>query len=503
MGDRLRKAYSESLLLPGLTILAGAYLLYANIFGNAWTFDDYPVIVNNPGIRSFWAFKNSFHFGHRTLRELSLLIDYRFFGLDPFGYHIQNIFWHGLNAALIFILVGRLGGSKLAAWTASVLFLAHPVQVEVVANISNRKDSLALAFSLLSFLAYTAAIQPTGKRFGWLAVSLSLAVLAFNAKQNALALSFALLGYEKVYLRPEERFLLRKLWPWALLLGAGVLFFGVWYFFFDGRESFLKITHVKLNRVNYFSDSTEFVYFSMVLKSWAWMALRLIFPANLAPEYIYPVPKTCFDPWTVSALAGLTLYGILLIFTLRRSPLAFWALVWLGAFWLPTSNLWPLSHFAADRYLYAPSVGFFILLGLSLQKLNSHPAVKVGLILIALISLSVLTWKQNAVWRSAHALWLHTVQISPQSSSALNNLGRAYSLDDQYDRAIELFLRAVDANPYNANPLFNLGRSYESIGEPQKAIEYYRRYIEMDLTANRFKVIALREYLKNRYGVVF
>ena len=499
----LRKAYAESFLLPGLLLMAGAYILYANTFGNAWTFDDYPVIVNNPDIRSFWAFKNGFQFGNRTLRVLSLLVDYRFFGLEPFGYHIQNIFWHGLNAALIFILVGRLGGSKPVAWAASLLFLVHPVQVEVVANISNRKDSLSLAFSILSFLAYTEAIQPSGKRFVWLAVSLSLAVLALNAKQNALALPFVILGYEKAYLQPEERFLLRKQWPWALLFGAGVVFFGGWYFFFDGRELFLKTIHARLSYVNYFSDSSEFVYFPMVLKSWAWMALRLFFPANLAPDYVYPVPESWIDPWTVSTLVGLALYGTLLILTLRRSPLAFWALVWLGAFWLPTSNLWPLSIFAADRYLYAPSVGFFIVLGLLLDKLINHRVVKIGLILVLIISFSVLTWQQNALWRSAHTLWFHTVKISPQSSSALNNLGSAYAIDNQYERAIELFLRAAEANPYNANPLYNLGRLYERIGEPQKAIEYYRKFAELDLPANRFKVIALRERLKNKYGVSF
>lgn len=233
------------------------------------------------------------------------------------------------------------------------------------------------------------------------------------------------------------------------------------------------------------------------------MALRLFYPANLAPDYIYPVPKSWIDPWTVSALVGLALYGTLLILTLRRSPLAFWALVWLGAFWLPTSNLWPLSIFAADRYLYAPSVGFFILLGLLLDRLINHRVVKIGLIMVLISSFSVLTWQQNALWRSAHTLWSHTVKISPQSSSALNNLGRAYAIDNQYERAIELFLRAAEANPYNANPLFNLGRLYERIGEPQKAIEYYRKFAELDLPANRFEVFALRERLKNKYGVSF
>jgi len=498
----LRSTILESRYLPPMLLFAAAFALFSNTFASSWTYDDFPVIVNNPDIRSLWDFGRNIR-GGRPLRELTLLIDYQIFGLNPAGYHFQNIFWHALNASLVFAFAVRLGSTKLVAWAAAVLFLVHPVQVEVVANISNRKDSLALTFLLLSFLAYHNAVKPAGRRILWVSVSLILAFMAYQAKENTLALPIILIGYEIVYLPSKERFLLHRFWPWLSLFAVAVMTFVAWYFFFGGRDIFLQASHENLWRMNYFPTSSESVYFRTVLKSWGFMFQKLLIPAKLAPDYIYEVPGSWFDPWVVFAFVTLAFYGAFLVYTFYRSNITFFSLVWLGAFWLPTANLFPLSYFAADRYLYTPSVGFFVVVGLLLDKFLRHPKIRIGIILVLALVLSGLTWKQNAVWHSPFSLWNHTVKITPQSVHALNNLGTLNLRKGDYEQALAFFLQAKKANPYHAISHYHLGVAYEKLGERQKAIEHYRNFCEMDLPRNRFMVMVLRERLENEYGVKF
>ncbi|MBW2428227.1 MAG: tetratricopeptide repeat protein [Deltaproteobacteria bacterium] len=497
-----RKVLLESSILPAAFLMAIAYLVFLNTFGNSWTYDDFPVIVNNPDIRSIHLFLRNFYAG-RIVRELSLSIDYYFFGLTPVGYHIQNIFWHGLNAGLIFFLVSRLGGSKTVAWTASLLFVVHPVQVEVVANISNRKDSLCLAFSLLSLLAYINSFHDSKRKWVWLAAALCLAYVAMQAKQNACVLPLIFLGYEKAFLAKEERLLLRKNWPWVLALATGIVGFFVWYLFIDGRNELLVQIHKRLTRVNFFLESSESVYYAMTLKSWAFMFTKLILPVKLSPDYIYPVPRHWYDIWVVFALIGLILYSLLLVYSIKRSSIAFFALVWLGAYWLPTANLWPsvTKYFAADRYLYAPSVGFCIISAMFITWIIKHPKPKVLVVLCLVLALSILTWRQNTVWHSSLSLFTHTEKFYPDSRAALDGLGRLHMRNGEYDQAIDFFSRSVKINPYFADPYVSLARAYENKGDKTKALEYYRKFIEMNPKHYRFKTMMIREHLKKKYGV--
>jgi tetratricopeptide (TPR) repeat protein len=484
--------------------MVGAYLIFSNTFLNSWTYDDFPVIVNNPDIRSIRLFIRNFY-DTRVVRDLSLLVDYFFFGLNPVGYHIQNIFWHGLNACLIFILIGRLGGSTMVAWTASLLFLVHPIQVEVVANISNRKDSLCLAFSLLSLITYIQAFRGSSKRWVWLVTALCLAYIAMKAKENAYALPFIFLAYEKVFLAPEERLLLRKSWIWISSLAIGIVVFFMWYFFFEGRNEFLIESQEKLARVNFFSQSSEAVYYSMTLKSWAFMFIKFLFPYKLSADYIYPLPRNWSDLWVFSSLIGIVLYGLLMVFSIRRFPIAFFALFWFGTFWLPTSNLWPslTRYFAADRYQYVPSVGFFIFSGILLSWIIKDEKARVYVVLCLILPLSILTWHQNTVWQSSLSLWTHAEKVSPGSVPALNGLGRIYMREREFDQAISCFLRSIKSNPYFANSYINLAIAYEGKGEKHKALEYYRKYIEMNPQNYQIKTMTIREHLKKRYGVTF
>ncbi len=486
--------------MPYFVFMALAYVLFANSFGNDWTYDDFSIIVNNPDIRSLKGFWDDSYRGRPT-REITYLLDYLLFKLKPSGYHIQNIFWHGLNSCMIFALLLRLGGDKAVAWISSLLFLAHPITVEVVASIGHRKDSLCLAFCLASFLAFIEAFQPSRKKAIWMVLSFVLALVAYHAKENALALPFIFIAYKISFLL-ENNGKRHKIWPYVLMLAAGTAIFISWYLLMEGRANFLQESRYALGRMNHFGDFTELPYYTMVFKSWAYIFLKLLIPQNLSLEYTYSMPKSWTDPWVLTTLSLLIIFCYALVFFKKRSRLAFLFLVWFAAFWLPTSNLWPLTHrIVADRYLYAPSVGFLILVALLIDKILKHTPVKYTVVVLLLIGLSVLTWKQNCVWNSPLSLWTHAAKINPQSSPTLNNLGKIYYEQKQYSKAITLFQTSAQINPFNASPFFNLGLAHEKMGDRRKAVEYYIAFLRIDSPRHLSQARKLKQYLKSEYGL--
>jgi hypothetical protein len=490
-------------LVAASVLLAVAFCLFANTFGHGWTFDDFPVIVENPDIRSIAGFlKNSYP--GRPLREITFLLDHALFGLAPAGWHIQNIFWHGLNAFLLFVLIRRLQGSRAAAWTASLLFLAHPIVVETVANISHRKDSLVLAFSLLSVLAYMEAFRGQERPFLWLAGAFVLAFVAYQGKQTAVALLPVFAAYELAYVPLSRRVLLKYKVLCFLALAAGAAAVMAWYGFYGGEALHAeKMRSILSLKANYFADPIPAVYYSMVLKSWAFMFLKLVFPFALAVEYTYAVPASWLDPWVMGALAGIALYGGSLWFFVRRKPLVFFALVWMGAFWLPVSNMWPLAYLAADRYLYAPSVGFFIVVALLLCRAAPKPLLWGGLVLALTAALAVLTWQQNRVWSSPESLWMQAYKVSPRSSFALNNMGNVNLLKGDKGAAFEYYAEAARVNPINPTAQYNLGWLYEQRGDREAALEHYRRFLALDEPMYRDQARELRQRLLWQYGARF
>ncbi len=470
----LRRKRIEFLLVFGLFLLL-AYLLFSNTFGNAWTYDDGPVIVQNPDVRSISGFLQDSYPG-RPLRELTYLVDYFLFGLNPAGWHIQNIFWHALNSSLLFVLVRALGGGRSVAWVASLLFVAHPIQVEVVANISHRKDSLALAFSLFSVLSYMEIFRAGRRRWRWLFVALGFAGLACLGKENALVLPLVFIAYELGFVSPERRMLLRGYrWLPPLLALAGIGGGISWYVFGGGREIYLLGAQGLFSKMNATSGVEEWEYFLTVCKSWGFMLRRLFAPSDLAIEYAFAIPRSLFDPWVMFALAGIFCSGLLLWVARKRCPLLFFGLAWSGLFWLPVSNLWPSAYFAADRYLYAPSVGFCLGAAWLLHRFGGR-RLAIGLSGAMLVGLMTLTWQQNLVWQSQFSLYSQAVKVSPQSPYALNNLGVYLWKRGERQKALTVIEKAAQ-NPFYYEAQVNMVNLCEWMGDLERAAYYRRRAI--------------------------
>lgn len=439
--------------------------------------DDYPVIVNNLDIRSISNFIAN-TFPGRPLREITYLFDYALFGLDPWGYHFQNIFWHALGCWLVYCIAIKLNLGNTVAWLSSLLFLVHPIHVEVVANSSHRKDSLALVFLLMALLSYMKIFenQLMLRRMIWLTTSLLLWITAFFAKGNSLVFPAIMMAYEYALVPAENRLIVRwkRMFPFLCISSAIGLF--VWYFYIATLPSFkiaIMGAFIKTENLASFSVSA---YILMLLKSFAFMFSKLILPFNLSMEYIYAVPGSISDPWVVMALAIISVCLVMAYRWHKTSPQHFFLLLFTAIFWLPTSNIfWYFSYFAADRYMYAPSAGLCILAVLVTTQIM--PTVRRYLVIgwtLVLSFFAVLTWQQTAVWHNQMNLYSHILKISPRSLEGMVGLSREYYLLGNYDLAVLYAQKAIERDWTDFRPYIALGSAYDELGNTSLAIEAFK-----------------------------
>ena len=508
--------------------------------------DDLPVIVNNPNIRSLADFLTN-RFPMRPLREVSFLFDYFLFGLDPWGYHFQNIFWHALNCWLVYILAFRLNLSRSVAWISSLLFLVHPIHVEVVANSSHRKDTLALAFMLMALLSYLKIFEQTSspRRLLWLSCSIALWITAFFAKGNALIFPAVVMAYEYALIPEDKRMIVRWKWMVPMLCASSFVGLIAWYCYIAALPSFkmaIIAAFVKTENLASFSVSA---YILMVLKSFAFMLSKLILPLNLSMEYIYAVPKSFLDPWVVSSLVLIPLFFMIAYRWEKKYPPQFFLLIFGAVLWLPTANIvWHFSYFAADRYMYAPSAGLCILAVLVSERslCVARRYFVFGWLLVICIC-SILTWKQTGFWRNEMNLYSHMLEVSPRSLEAMVGLSNAYYSVKEYDaaaryakkamerdftdfrpylilgninftrnrlnEALELLLESQKKNPLSPEVHNALGSVYDDMGRHDQAVEsfntalklrpdYFEAYTNLGVTYERANKFAEAEIALNK-----
>jgi hypothetical protein len=478
-----------------------SFAVFANTFDHAWTYDDYPVIVDNPDVQSVSNFLENRYSG-RPIRELTYLVDHSIFGMEPAGWHVQSILWHALAGFLLILLMVRSGLGWLCGCCAGLLFLVHPVTVEAVANISHRKESLTLVFSFLSLLAYRRACFSDGQRSGWLILSLISVCLACLSKQTAAGLPLVMLAYEWSFV-DRSRWLLLRWWKvWGglgllLTVCGGVWFWsaGVWERYERGMIGLLQF------KANYFDTFSLTTYWGTLLKAWAFSASKLILPTGLSAEYVFKVPASWTDPWVLSGLL-LTFGTMALLGWLgwSRSPAFPW-LTMAILFYLPVTNIWPLAYLAADRYLYAPCAALVMVFVWSLLKIIRPPLLAVLLVVFLAIPLAGMTLRQNQVWASREALWTHAYQVNPTSSFVLNNVGNLAMMREELGVAAGYYQQALEVNPLNPTAWYNLGLIFERRGNLRLALKFYQQFINLNHRGWQKEIATLQQNLLRVYGL--
>lgn len=482
-GNRKSSKVSTKYLL---ILILVSILVFVNTFWGEFVYDDYPIVVNNPEIK-YWHFWDIWGVMGRSTRTLSLMLDYHLFGNSPFGYHFQNIFWHLTSVLLLYLVLTKLSGDRLTSFMASLLFAIHPIHVEAVANIANRKELLCMTFSLSSFLLYMQFINKRdNKRWLWLAGSLLSWYLALNSKEVAIVLPLSLVAYEYIFLPKESRWLSGR--P-AIL--SSVLFIGAIatsIYLFSGID-FSKVDHI----LTLGGDRGETTYYSVFLTSarafWHYIKL-LLFPFNLSPEYIIELSTSLANPSLIFLWCLKLLFLLSPFYLLRKNALVAFGLFWFVIHYIPVSNIIPLTYIVADRYMYIPSAGLCLAMAASCSNLYRYSGSKRAkvafrrpvtvLIFLILTAYSVTTVFHNSLWKNGVSLWTQATKVASMSTKAYYNRGNTYSELGNYEKAIKDYKRAIELDPKDARAYNNRGNAYSNLGYHRQAIKDYERAIKLD-----------------------
>ena len=467
------------------------------------SWDDNINFLSNPYYRGLGPEQLKWMFtvmaGHYSpLTWLSHGLDYVLWGMKPAGYHFVNVLLHAVAAAIAYFVALRLlaaavapeprGALRFAAAVAALLFALHPLRVESVAWITERRDVLCGVFFLLAIAFYLRAVEGEATRARWYWASVAMAALALLSKAMAVTLP-ALLLLLDVY--PLRR------------LGPGRLGPGRW----TRRDVWLeKIPFVVLSLVaavlavlaQRAVGSLSPVHalglgrrlglsvYGLVFYVW-----KILVPTGLAPLYEAPFDFDTLTPWFVGSAVLVVAAAAALLLTRRRWPGVATAGAAFVVMLLPVLGLVHFGpHIAADRNTYFAGLAPAMLAGggvLRLLRGASSPVAAratAAAAVAVLVVLAALTWRQSMVWHDSDTLWRHTLRVSP-SSVAHAKIGVMLDEAGHTEAAIEHFRESVRLHPdspwaYNnyGIALGKLGRLDESIAQFETALRLRPGYYE-------------------------
>jgi tetratricopeptide (TPR) repeat protein len=408
------------------------FALYGSVLTHPFVvFDDQDYVTQNPHVRQGlswttvkWAFTATRSANWHPLTWLSHAVDCQLFGLNAGAHHLDSLFLHGLNAVLLFLLLELATSGARPSLLVAALFALHPLNVESVAWVAERKNVLSTLFFLLAIGAYGwYACKPNWLRY-------SLIVLLFGmglmAKPMVITLPFALLlldywplnrtpGSDASPLHVPQRPV------WKLLLEKVPLLF------LSAASAVITIK-AQVFAVRTLQDFPFSVRVENALVAYAQYLCKMVWPARLAA--LYPHPGRGLHGWQV-IVAVLLLAGISAVVTIcrsRRYLLVGW--LWFLGTLVPVIGLVQVGYAAmADRYAYIPLIGIFVMIAFGVWDLadakNVHLAYRMIPALCALAAFSLITHRQLSYWKSEYDVWAHAVQTTERNSFAHNALGEA------------------------------------------------------------------------------
>jgi tetratricopeptide (TPR) repeat protein len=456
------------LLVPA--VLATATIaVYARVRGFEFvTYDDLEFVAENPALASGltwqavrWSWANAYDATGGPLTWLSHLIDVELFGFDAGGHHLTNLALHVANTLLLhgvlLLMTGRLWPSAVVA----ALFAVHPLHVESVAWVAQRKDVLSTFFWLLATWAYVSYTRrPRPGAYAMVTVWLAMGLLS---KPMVATLPFVLLLLDVWPLRRVaagaiRRLLIEKL-PWIAMSIASLAF----TFASQQRGGSLAAL-----------DQLPFrARLANAVVSYALYLVKVVWPANLTPHY--PYDPALSAPLVLACLVLLLAITAASIRLRDRLPAALVGWAWYLGTLVPVIGFVQVgTHARADRFTYVPSIGLFVLMvwgGAALMARWRVPrSAAAAAAAVVLFMLGVAAHRQVGVWRDGLSLWQHAVRVSPQDHRAHLNLGVTLSRARRFDEAILAYRQAIRLAPEVPEAYNNLGLALKETGNPSGAI---------------------------------
>ena len=474
-------------LVLGLLLAVATVVLYYPVNHHQFVnYDDDIYVTNNwhvkyglswSGVQ--WALTAQYADNWHPLTWLSHALDCQLFFLNPGRHHATNLLLHAMNAVLLYWVLLRATGFTGRSFMVAALFALHPLNVESVAWVSERKNLLSMLFFLLALAAYRWYAQEP--RVGRYLTVAFLFALGLMAKPQIITLPFVLLLWDYWPLRrmfagsdgtasptdviPAKRLswlVLEKL-PLLLLVAASA-----------------AITlHAQREATTPYSFS---VRAANAIVSYAWYVRKAFWPSHLA--LLYPHPSGLPPMWQVMA-ALLFLFAVTaLVVAARRHRYLVTGWLWFLGTLVPMIGLVQVGRQAmADRYAYLPSIGLFLMICWGVaewtEQLHLRPVwLRVASVAV-LLSLAVVAHRQIGYWKDSYALWSRSLQVTSPNHEAENNLGVMLMDDGRLGEALPHLRAAVALNPLSPIDNLNLARCEQRQGNLPQAVEHYQTVIRL------------------------
>ena len=477
--DTKQSRNGTSVLKLAILLVVLTFLAYIPALSSGFVWDDDAHVTDSRALRTvcglatIWTNPGATH-QYYPLVHTSFWIDYHLWGLNPFGYHLVNVMLQALNAVLLWQLLEQLGIP--GAWLAATVFAIHPVHVESVAWISERKNVLSGAFYLLSLLAFLrfcpleTSPPPERRRWGfyWLALAFFGCAMLSKTVTCTLPVSILLLTWWK-----RGRITVRDLSTLMTFFAVGVA---------------LGSTTLWVETVYTGARGAEwsFTLFDRVLiagRALWFYAAKLVWPVNLT--FIYPrwtIDARQLWQWLFPASAALAMVALWRWQRrIGRGPAAAVAffIVTLGPA-LGFFNVYPMRYsFVADHFQYLASIGLIcamVAAGTTVIRTRSLRMVAAAVVVAAL---ALLTWRQGQIYRSPETLWRDTLAKNPGCWMAQNNLSAVLTEKGELRESIWHCEQTLRLNPNCAEPHNSLGLALARQGKPEDAIGQFEQALQI------------------------
>ncbi|MDH3655180.1 MAG: tetratricopeptide repeat protein [Myxococcales bacterium] len=487
---------SQTVVLAGLIAFVTC-LAYVGSLDGEFVSDDLQMVVPNPLLTSldsqnlrniFTSFDDA---NYMPLKVLSLAVDQALWGPEPLGYHVTNLLLHIGCALTIFSILLCLGFSRGAAFFVSLLWAVHPLQVESVAWISERKNLLSGLFFFVAFRAYLEfSERPRAITY---VVTLLVYSLALLSKMNTLVLPAICLAFEATV---KMRMRWRDLGATVPMFALGAL--TAWY----------NLAGSPTHGESFHGGSAVVTWLSSTVVVFRYL-LHTVFPVGLTSRYDVPLWGSPFHPSVFASLLGLIMIAATTAWLVRHKKREVFWMLWFAIALAPMLNIVPFRSMMQDRYMYLALLGPIALAGSVLDRVSkpvARRAVGVAAFVVA-IACVALTVRQVEFWSSPVSFWVRdatvrplyaneaiyrpneypgklaqleaAVREEPDNPTLLNNLGGLYYMGGRVPEALGHFEKAHRLDPDELFNLINLGRAYMRLNRFEEAEPKLTRATEL------------------------
>lgn len=435
-------------------------------------FDDPGYVTGNQHVRSGlswktvkWASRSTELANWHPLTWLSHALDCQLFGLNAAGHHFVNTLLHGIVAVVLFLALGAMTGSSWRSFVVAALFAVHPMNVQTVAWISERKNLLSSLFFVLALIAYHWYVQrPGSKRYS---VVILCFVLGLMSKPMIITLPFVLLLLDYWPLRRASarpgarvRLVLEKLPLFALSAASGAI----------------TLMAQRAGGAIRFEHPLSIRLANAVVCYWRYLG-KAFWPARLA--VFYPYPEHAPSPWEIALAASLLISLTIVVLSAPRCPYLAVGWLWFLGTLVPVIGLVQVGEqVMADRYAYIPFIGLFVAAVWGIADWAALRPIPTSLLVTAAIAVllvfAIVDRVQIGYWKDNLTLWSHTLAVTEHNYMAEDSLGAELIKEGRLQEAIAHLRAAAAINPGDAFSQLDLGVCEKRLGNFSGAIKDYQ-----------------------------